>query len=288
MRLISAFLLTALAVFAQDFTDYKVEKAAGGFRFAEGPVWSHDGFLLFSDVPNNRIHKFEPGVGTSIARENSNGAYGNAFDSQGRLYTCESRTRRVIRFDKKGRLEVLAQTWEGKRLNAPNDIVVRKDGHIWFTDPAFGAQSDTRELDFFGIFHITPKGETNLVAKWKGRPNGITLSPKGNVLYVTNSDERTLVAFDVDGRGNATNERVLVPNIPGVPGGIRTDENGNVYVAAKGVFVYTPAGKQLALIEMAEPPSNLAFGDGDLESLFITARTSVYRVRLGVKGALQY
>ena len=129
-----------------------------------------------------------------IFRSNSNGASGNTFDAQGRLYTCESHLRRVTRADKKGKVEVIAEKYQGKRLNAPNDIVVRKDGQIYFTDPAFGNQEDSRELDFFGVYHISRRGELDLVAKPKGRPNGIALSPNGNILYVTNSDERNIRA----------------------------------------------------------------------------------------------
>jgi gluconolactonase len=287
MRLFAALALGCLAIQAQSFSGYKVEKAAAGFHFTEGPAWSHDGFLLFSDVPANRIHKLTLGSGTTVARENSNGASGNAFDSQGRLYTCETHTRRVVRLDKKGKADTLAERWEGKRLNAPNDIVVRKDGHVYFTDPAFGSQADTRELDFYGIFHITPKGELDLVAKWKSRPNGITLSPNGRILYVTDSDKRSVAAFDLDRQGNASNERVLIARTMGVPGGIRTDEKGNLYLACKGLAVYSPEGVQLGFIEMSETPSNLAFGDGDMQSIFITARTSVYRVRLEAKGSVQ-
>jgi gluconolactonase len=183
---------------------------------------------------------------------------------------------------------VLASRFEGKRLNAPNDIVVRRDGHVYFTDPAFGNQEDSRELDFYGIFHITPKGDLELTAKWKTRPNGITLAPNGRILYVADSDARCVRALDLDRAGAASNERVVIDKIPGVPDGIRTDEKGNIYVAGKNVYVYSPQAKLLGDIALAETPSNVAFGDADLESLFITARTAVYRVRIGVKGALQY
>ena len=273
---------------AQNFDEMKVEKIASGLQFTEGPVWSRDGFLLFSDCVTNKLHKFVPGTGGSEFAQIPGGPNGNTYDLQGRLYTCEFRTRRVTRTSKKGVVEVLATKFEGKRLNAPKDIVVRRDGHIYFTDPAFGNQQDTRELDFFGVFHITPKGELEPVAKWKTRPNGITLSPNGKVLYVSDSDARLVRAYDLDKNGAASNERVVIANIPGVPDGIRTDEKGNVYVAAKFVYVYSEDGKQIGHIELGDTPSNLAFGDGDLEGLYVTARTFVYRVRLGVKGALQY
>ncbi len=270
------------------WTDVQITTASSGYRFTEGPAWSREGFLLFSDVPNNRIIKFAPGKETAIFRENTSGANGNIFDLLGRLYTCESRTRRVIRTLKNGDVEVLAERWEGKRLNAPNDIVVRRDGHIYFTDPAFGEQADTRELDFYGVYHIDPKGHMSLIAKPVGRPNGITLTANGRILYVANSDEHNVRAYDVDHKGDVSGERVAISGIDGVPDGIRTDVNGNVYVTANGVAIYNSRGKLLSTIPMPETPANCAFGDPDLQTLYVTARTSVYRVRLNVKGAVQY
>jgi len=281
-------LLFALTVLGQDFSHIAIEKVDAGFRFAEGPVWSREGFLLFSDVPNNQIRKLVPGERSVAFRDDSHGANGNTFDAQGRFYSCESKTRRVVRMDKKGKMEVLAEKWEGKRLNAPNDIVVRKDGQIYFTDPAFGDQADTRELAFYGVYHINPKGVMNLIARPAGRPNGIAFSPNGRILYVANSDDRNVRAYDVDHNGAVSNERVVVSNIDGVPDGIRLDEKGNLYVTAKGVSVYTAEGKLLHTIELSETPANCAFGDPDLQTLYITARTSLYRVRLNVKGSVQY
>ncbi len=268
-------------------TGLQVEKVAHGFRYTEGPAWSRDGYLLFSDIPSGRIMKQTPDGSAEVYREVSNGAAGNAFDAQGRLYTCETHARRVTRTDKKGRIEVLADKWDGKRLNAPNDIVVSKSGHVYFTDPAFGNRQDTRELDFYGVYHIAPKGQLSVVAKPAGRPNGITLSPNGRILYVANSDERNIRAYDVDRDGEVSNERVAVSNIDGIPDGIRTDDKGSLYVAAKGIAVYSPEGKLLSTIPVAETPSNCAFGDADLQTLYITARTSLYRVRLDVKGSAQ-
>jgi gluconolactonase len=288
MKIFLAVFVVSFALLGQDFSSIKVERLAAGFAFTEGPVWSPEGFLLFSDVPNNEIVRFVPGKGHDVFRAESNGANGNTFDSKGRLYTCESRTRRVTRTDKKGRIEILADKWEGKRLNAPNDIVVRKDGHVYFTDPAFGRQADERELDFYGVYHITPKGEMELVTKPAGRPNGIAISPDGKILYVANSDDRNLRAYDLDRNGNASNERVLIFGIDGVPDGIAVDKNGNIYITARGVAVYSPQGKLLTTIEMAETPANCVFGDPDLRTLYITARTSLYRVRLDVKGSVQY
>jgi gluconolactonase len=282
----------ALAAVAQDDPpDIHVEKVVTSLRFTEGPAWSPEGFLLFSDTVTNKLHKLVPGRPESEFADVPGGPIGNAYDSQGRLYTCEFRERRVTRTSKSGKVDVLATRFEGKRLNAPNDIVVRRDGQAYFTDPAFGNQQDTRELDFYGVFHVTPKGEVEAIAKLKTRPNGIALSPNGRTLYVTDSDARCVRAYDLD-RGAAASQssadgRVIVENIPGVPDGIRTDEKGNLWLAASAVFCYSPQGKLLRKIALAETPSNLTFGDADLETLFVTARTSVFRVRIGVKGASQ-
>lgn len=287
MRLL--VVLFAGAAMAQDFSEIKVEKFSAGHVFTEGPAWSREGYLVWSDVPSNKIWKWSPGQKPAVLREASDGANGNAFDSKGNLYTCETRGRRVIRTDMKtNKVEVLADKWEGKKLNAPNDIAVRKDGHVYFTDPAFGKQTEGRELDFYGIYHIPPKAPMELVAKPKGRPNGIAISPNGKVLFVSNSDERAVYAYDLDGKGAASNERVLISKIDGPPDGIRVDEKGNLYVTAKGVSIYSPEGKHLHTIEVAETPRNVAFGDPDLQTLYITALTSIYRVRLDVKGSVQY
>ena len=279
-------------VFAQDFSHIEVQRVVKDLHFAEGPVWSYEGFLLFSDTVVDKLRKLTPGSGDAVYAERAGGVMGNAFDLEGRLYTCEFRERRVTRTLKNGKIEVLASRYDGKRFNAPNDIVVRRDGHVYFTDPAFGAQQDTRELDFYGVYHVTPKGELEVVAKWKTRPNGIAVSPNGRTLYVSDSDERSVRAYDLDGKGIASKERIVVDKISGVPDGLRTDEKGNLYVAAKQVYVYAlsnngPA-KLLGEVPVGETPSNIAFGDPDMQTLYITARTSVYRVRLGVKGALPY
>jgi len=284
-------LLFAARVFAQEFGHLEVQRVVANLHFAEGPVWSYNGFLVFSDTVVDKLFKVVPGSADEVFAERAGGAIGNAYDTEGRLYSCEFRQRRITRTLKNGKIEVLVARFEGKRFNAPNDIVVRRDGHVYFTDPAFGAQQDTRELDFYGVYHITPKGELELVAKWKTRPNGIALSPNGRTLYVSDSDQRNVRAYDLDGKGAASKERIVVDKIDGVPDGLRTDEKGNLYVAAKAVYAYdlssVPA-KLLGEIQLAETPSNLAFGDADMETLYITARTSVYRVRLGVKGSLPY
>ncbi len=274
--------------FPKDFYDLKIEKMGGGYRFADGPVWTPDRKLLFAEVPSSTIYIWNPGQKIEQLRGNSNGAQAMTFDHQERLYTCESKARRLVRVDKKGRLEVLADKWEGKRLNGPNDVVVRKDGNVYFTDSVFGAAYEKRDLDFNGVYRIGAKGEYQLIAKWKGRPNGIAISPNGSRLYVTNSDERTIVEFDLDKAGVATNERLLTKGIHGVPGGVRCDTKGNLYVAAAGISIHAPDGKLIREVELADGPSNLAFGENDLQSLFVTTRHSLYRVRVPFKGWVPY
>jgi gluconolactonase len=273
---------------AQNFSDIRIERFTTGYVYAGGPVWSREGFLLYSDAPAGKIYTAVPGQKPAVYRESSGGASGNAFDTQGRLYTCESRARRVTRTDRKGKIEVVAESWEGKRLNAPGDIVVRKDGHAWFTDPAFGSQAGERELDFWGLYHIPPRGPIELVARTAGRPNGIALAPGGRVLYVTDADKRAVRAWDVDRSGKVSGERELIAGVDGPPAGLCADEKGNLYIAANQLAVYSAEGKLLHTVEMPETPSNCAWGDADLQSLYITARTSIYRIRLDVRGATQH
>jgi len=268
--------------------NYESEKVAANLQFVDGLVWSRSGFLAAADVRQRRIFRLDSDPHPKILRDNDGGASGLAYDLQGRLYICESETRRVTRMDVAGKLEILAENWQGRKFNAPNDIVVRRDGHAYFTDPAFGSANDRRDLDFYGIWHISPKGELDVAAKWKTRPNGIAVSADGKTLFATDSDRHAVVAFDLDRAGAAANQRDVVRNVAGVPGGIRTDVDGRFYVAAKGVAIYSLDGKLQRTLLESENASNCAFGEADLESLFIGARGTIYRVKLGVKGALQY
>ena len=169
--IVASAILAAAGLEAQDFDHVEVQLIAKGLHFAEGPVWSYEGFLLYSDVPVDRLHKWTPGTGDAEAGTEPGGRWTyaeRAFDTDA-VHTCEFRQRRVTRTDKKGKTDVLAARFEGKQFNAPNDIVVRRDGHVYFTDPAFGSQQDTKELDFYGVYHIAPKGEIEAIGRWKTR-----------------------------------------------------------------------------------------------------------------------
>ena len=287
--LAAALILACSAGLAQDFDTIQAERVATGLVYADGMAWAREGFLVFSDAGKKKIYRLDPGGGNpKPTEEDANGGEGLTYDTQGRLYICEPWTRRVVRMDRKGKLEVLAEAFEGKKLNGPNDVTVRKDGNIYFTDPAFGSMLESRELDFNGIFHISPKGEVDVTARWKTRPNGIAMSPDGKILYVGDADRHAVVAFDLDGRGGTGNPRDFITKIPGVPNGIRTDVNGRLYVGARGLQVYSPQGKLLHTLLGSEVVTNCAFGDNDFETLYASGRKAIFKIRLGVKGALQY
>ena len=280
--------LVLIPAFSQDFSEIRIERAVtSAYRFLNGPAWSREGFLVYADVPANHVLRWTPGQKPDVFLDEAQGASGMAFDAQGRLYVCQGRGRRVVRIDKRKHLEPVAEKFQGKRLNAPNDIAVRKDGNAYFTDPAFGYQQDERELDFYGVYRVTSKGDPEAIAKWRSRPNGIALSPNGRLLYVSDSDRRAVRVFDLDRSGAASNERGFTAGLDGVPGGLCLDEKGNVYVGARNLEVFSSEAKHLRTIEFATPPSGCTFGDADLQSLLVTAGQVVYRIRLDVKGALQ-
>lgn len=272
----------------QDVQTVAVQRIVAGMHFTEGPVWSLDDFLVFNDTVENTRNVWAPGKGVLDTVMLAGGGSGNAFDTDENFYICEFRERRVVRIDKKGKTTVVADRFEGKRLNAPNDVVVRKDGNIYFTDPAFGNQLDSQELDFYGVYRVDKKGNLEAIARWQTRPNGIALSFDGKLLFVSDADAQTVHAFDLDRDGAASNDRVAVSGIPGAPGGLATDEDGNIYVAADAVEVYSPEGELIRTIRMNEKASNVTFGDPDFRALYVTARGSVYRIRLGVRGTVPH
>jgi gluconolactonase len=289
MRIRLPLFAIAAALFAQQPGNVLVEKVAGGFHFLNGPTWSPDDTLIFSDTPTDRQLRLTPGkAAPSEIASLAGGISATTFDTKGNMYVAQPRARRVTRTDRKGKMDVVAERFEGKKLNAPNDLVVRRDGNIYFTDPAFGEQQNSAELGFYGIFRVNPKGELSAIARWKTRPNGIALNENGRILYVSDSDAQTIHAIDLDKDGAASNDHIAVSKIEGAPGGVRIDETGNIYVAARHVFIYSPKGELLRTLDPGEQPSNLTFGGVDLKSLYVTARTSVFRFELGVKGVVSY
>ena len=265
-----------------------VERFGGPFAFVEGPVWvTRGGYLLFSDIYNSRMMKMSMKERPEVYREFTHAGNGNSMDGQGRVYTCERDGHRVVRQEKDGTETVIASQYEGKRLNSPNDVVVRRDGQVYFSDPASAAVLEPKELNFNGLYHVNPQGKITLIAKMT-RPNGVALTQDGRTLYVADSQDKKILAYDLDAQGNASHERTFIANMDGTPDGLRVAANGNLYIAARGIAVYSPTAKLLKIIEFPETPANCAFGDDDLKTLYVTARTSVYRIRVPDKGSSQY
>jgi gluconolactonase len=264
------------------------EQLATGFQFLEGPVWHPDGYLLFSDIPASRIYKWSGGASAEVWREPSGQSNGLTLDRQRRLVACEHGNRRVSRAEADGTVLAIAETYEGKRLNSPNDVVVKSDGTIYFTDPPYGIQPDQREQPCNGLYRIQPDGRLDLLIDDFDRPNGLAFSPDESILYVGDSPRRHVRAFDVGPDGGLSNSRVFAdmdhPQ-PGSPDGMKVDEAGNLYVTgATGVWVFEPDGTHLGVVVTPERPANCAWGDADRQTLYITARTSLYRVRVKVPG----
>jgi gluconolactonase len=275
-----------------------VKRLATGFDWVEGPVWFGDmGCLLFSDIPNNRIMRWSPD-GLSVFRQPSNYANGHTRDRQGRLVSCEHGTRRVTRTEWDGAITVIANRFEGKRLNSPNDVVVASDGSIWFTDPHYGIQTDyegfraEQELNC-NVYCVDPSGEIEAVITDINCPNGLAFSPDESRLYVADTgrmysdDMRHILCFDmVDGRPR--NGQPFHVIATGAADGIRLDTDGNIWSSAgDGVRCISPDGELLGLIRVPEGVSNLCFGGRAKHQLFITATTSLYSVVLNRSGVQQ-
>ena len=285
--------------------DAPIERVAGGLLFTEGPVWRGSA-LLFSDIPNNRIVRWrrlpEGPELTTYATGRSNGL---TLDRQGRVVAAEPGGRRVTRVADSGTREVLVERFQGKQLNSPNDIVVKSDGSIYFTDPPYALYPTTpgtmrpegwwtaplpgKELSFNGVYRLTPDGALDLLVKDCALPNGLAFSPDESVLYVDDSAYKHIRAFDLRSDGSLTNSRILLDmasNDPGVPDGMKVDLQGNVFCTGPGgVWVCRADGTLLGRIILPELPANLAWGE-DGSVLFVTARTSVYRIQTKSRGVL--
>jgi gluconolactonase len=283
-----------------------IEKLAGGFLFTEGPVWVPDGYLLFSDPNANTIYRWTPDgqvsvfrtksgyAGVDVAEYGQPGSNGITLDPEGRVTIDEHGNRRVVRIEKNGVVTVLADRYQGKRLNSPNDLVYRSDGTLFFTDPPFGlpkAFDDVRkELAFSGVYSLRD-GRLTLAATDLTGPNGLAFSPDERYLYVANWDEKKKVVmrYRVHADGTLTDGEVFF-DMTSAPGedaldGIKVDVRGNLYVSGPGgLWVLSPEGKHLGTIVGPEHPHNLAWGDADGRTLYLTAQTGLYRIRLNIPG----
>lgn len=278
-----------------------LDKLADGCIWAEGPVWFADGgYLLWSDIPNNRMLRWTPESGVSIYRADSNNSNGNTRDRQGRLVTCEHLTRRVTRTEPDGSITVIADKYQGKRLNSPNDVVVKSDGSIWFTDPNYGILTEfegsrsEQEQGGCYVYRVDPaNGEINVVVDDFVKPNGLAFSPDEKILYVADSAAshdpnapHHIRAFDVVDGKRLANGRVFCDIQTGIPDGFRMDVTGNLWTSTHaGVECYAPDGTLLGRINVPEIVANVAFGGKRRNRLFITATTSLYAVYVNTTGA---
>lgn len=279
-------------------TNTEVERLATGFDFTEGPIWHpSERHLIFSDMPGNIMRRWQDGSVTTFRRP-SNMANGNAYDKQGRIVTCEHATSRVTRTNLDGGIEVLASHYGEKELNSPNDIVVNNDGSIYFSDPDFGRREyfgvqREKDLDFQGVYRIPAGGgDLTLVAKDFEQPNGLCFSPDGSLLYINDTPKGHIRVFEVTPEGLIANGRVFAEVTgpgKGVPDGMKTDVEGNVYCTGPGgIHVLDSAGNDLGVVFVPESVANFAFGGEDYCDLFVTASTSLYRFRIKVPGPAQF
>jgi gluconolactonase len=288
----------------------KIEKITGGHKWVEGPVWNRkEGYLLFSDVPNNSIYKWQEGKGESLFLKPSGytgktpfggaepGSNGLTYNPDGRLVLAEHGDRRVARLERNGRKTTLVDRYQGKRINSPNDVIFKSNGDLYFTDPPFGLPKSfddpRKELPFQGVYRYSKDGKLTLLAHDIKAPNGIAFSPDERKLYVSNADMNNAIwmVCDVKPDGTITNGKILfnatswTKTRPGVPDGMKIDTNGNLFAAGPGgIHVITPDGIHLGSIETGVATGNLAWGE-DGSTLFITSSRTVYRLKLITKGA---
>jgi gluconolactonase len=286
--------------------DAVIEKVADRFQFIEGPVWAPEGHLLFSDPNEDVIYRYAPDGQVSVFRTKSGyagadigeytqpGSNGLTFDREGRLTLCEHGNRRITRLEKNGQLTVLADRYQGKRLNSPNDLVYRSDGSLYFTDPPFGLpkffDDPRKELPYSGVFRVAD-GVVQLLTTDLTGPNGLAFSPDEKYLYVDDWDvhKKVVMRYEVAADGTLRNGEVFF-DMTSAPGeealdGLKVDREGNLYVSGPGgVWILSAAGVHLGTITPPEQPANFAWGDADGRVLYMTARTGLYRIRLGIPG----
>jgi gluconolactonase len=302
-------------------TQARLEKIATGFTWTEGPVWIQSGYLMFADIPSNSIRKWTPGAGASIFMQPSGyqgtapyggpepGSNGMTLDSSGRLTVAghaQQNVWRLERIDSKAQITILADTYQGKRLNSPNDLVYKSDGSLYFTDPPYGLRTQkdddpAKQLQVNGVYRIPSaadqkpgaepsRAKLQLLIKDLPRPNGIVFSPGEKTLYVNNSEPKKIwMRYTVRRDGTLTDGMLFCDATsdtrPGAPDGMKVDQKGNLYSAGPGgVWIFSPAGKHLGTIDFPEKVANVAWGDTDYKTLYVTASSSIYRISLKIPG----
>ncbi len=271
----------------------RLETVATGFGFTEGPVWDKSGFLYVSDEEINRIFRVYPD-GHKEELISLGDPDGNTYDRALRLIDCASVLRAIIRISPDGKYTVLADRYQGKRFNSPNDVVVGPDGAIYFTDPTLDLPpGEKQEIPFQGVYRLDEKGDVTLLTKELSQPNGLAFSPDGKRFYVDDSEQRNIRVYDVAANGTIANGRIFAEEpggkADGVPDGMRLDRQGNIYVTGpKGIWVWDANGHHLGTIVVPEQPANLTWGDADYRTLYITATKSVYKIQTKARGFVPY
>ncbi len=271
----------------------KLSVVATGFGFTEGPVWDQAGFLYISDETINKIYRLHPdGKKEEIIALGD--PDGNTFDRQHRLIDCASVLRAIIEVTPDGKYRILADDYDGKKLNSPNDVIVGPDGALYFTDPTLDlVAGEKQEIPFQGVYRLYSKGDVQLLTKDLTQPNGLAFSPDGKHFYVDDSEKRNIRVYDVAADGTLRNGRIFGEEpggkSDGVPDGMKVDKNGNLFVTGpKGIWVWDAEGNHLGTIIMPEQPANLNWGDKDYRTLYVTATTSVYRLQMKTQGFVPY
>jgi gluconolactonase len=270
----------------------KLTQVATGFGFTEGPVWDSSGFLYVSDEIINKIFRVYVNDGRKEEVIALGDPDGNTYDQHGRLIDCASVLRAIIEVSPDGKYKILADHFEGKKFNSPNDVMVGPDGALYFTDPTLDlAQGQQQEIPFQGVYRLEPTGGVRLLTKDLTQPNGLAFSPGGKRFYIDDSKQRNIRVYDVAANGELTNGRIFGEEPggkgEGVPDGMKVDVKGNLFITGpKGIWVWDSDGNHLGTIEMPEQPANLTWGDKDLHTLYITATTSVYRLKTQTTGFL--
>ena len=277
--------------------DAAVEKLCSGFKFTEGPIWNpREQCLYFSDMPGDVRRRWSAAAGVSEVRNPSNKCNGMTYDAAGNLYVCEHNTSMLVMETPSGERKIVASHWQGKELNSPNDVVLRSDNTVYFSDPSYGRMpvfglERKQELSFQGLFRVSPDGKLHLEADDFGQTNGLCFSPDEKLLYVNDSPRAHIRVFDVAASGALSNSRIFAEKIGdgvlegGIVDGMKCDERGNIYVTGpRGIWVLSPSAEHLGVLRMPEHAGNLNWGGKNWDELYCACSTSIYRIKMKVHG----